>query len=134
MKNVIMSFLILLFACTTKHNKIVVSQSLLDSIKKVSDTSFSKKYRTDDFAKATYYINKNDSTVFQLMYNKDSLLTQLIGTKNGKKIIEQSFYNNGQLKAQLQFDSFGKKTGKAIYYYENGKIERTALFKDGVAE
>jgi antitoxin component YwqK of YwqJK toxin-antitoxin module len=125
--------LLCLLSCNTKQHKITVSKSLLDSIKNVCDTNYTKRYRTDDFSKAVYFIKRKDSIVYQIMYNKDSSITQILGARKGIKILEQNFYNNGQLIATLQFDTIGKKTGVGIYYYQNAVIQRIGNFKDGFA-
>lgn len=125
--------LLLMFSCNTKQHKITLSKNLLDSIKKVCDTSYTKRYRTDDFSKAVYFVKRKDSIVYQIMYNKDSAITQILGARKEIKILEQNFYNNGQLIALLQFDTTGKKTGVGIYYYQNGVVQRSGNFKDGFA-
>jgi len=116
-----------LFGCSSKKEMaplaIRVNYNLLDSVKRISDSTYVKKYGTKKFANATYYIGNKEAVVCQVMKDLSDTIRQIIVTKNGKRNFIAEYYGNGQLVANLPLDSFGQYHGQSIYYYQNGFIE-----------
>jgi len=122
-----------LLGCEQKQSceKITFNQSVLDSVKKKSDTSYTRKYRTEEFAVADYFINRKDSTVCQIMKDTGGIIHQVIMAKNDRRFFTAEYFDNGQLKAKLPFDKNGKFDGTAEYYFENGCVMRKGSFVHG---
>ncbi|CAN5407384.1 hypothetical protein BH11BAC3_BH11BAC3_43290 [soil metagenome] len=136
MKLLIFVFICLLItSCASTEKKIqqltAVDYHLLDSVKAKADTSYSKKYGTIKFANAFYFINKNDSTVCQVMKDTADSIRQVIITKKGKRSYFSEYYANGQQVAFFQFDSLGQYNDSAKYFYENGLLESSGKYKNG---
>jgi antitoxin component YwqK of YwqJK toxin-antitoxin module len=108
-----------------------VNKTLLDSVKQKADTIYSKRYRTEEFAEADYYVNKHDSTYCQVMKDTGGIIRQVIMAKKDIRFFTAEYYDNGQLKAKLPFDSKGKFDGPAEYYFENGCVMRSGSFVHG---
>ncbi len=105
--------------------------SMIDSIKNESDSTYSKPYFTRDFALAEYYFTKKDSTLIQIMKDKDSMVRQIIITKNKTRKFTAQYYPNGQLMAKYLLDNFGQFNGDAEEFYENGFIKASGVYKSG---
>jgi len=134
MRNIIYSLLFFfLFSCRQKQSceKITFNQSILDSVKKKSDITYTRKYRTEEFAFADYFLNRKDSTVCQIMKDTGGIVRQVIMSKKGIRFFTAEYYDNGQLKAKLPFDTNGKFDGEAEYYFENGCIKSNGNFVHG---
>ena len=88
--------LLYIFSCTQKnsHAKILAT-SFIDSIIKTSDSSYTKSYYRTDFVTATYYTNKKDSTVCQLMKDSAGIIRQIIIAKKNVRIFYGPYYKNG---------------------------------------
>lgn len=128
---------ILLFvtaACNKKPAcpKTGIILSLIDSIKRNSDSSYKKRYRPNEFARVEYYISKKDSGLSQVMKDSAGTIRQLIITKKNIRTYYAEFYANGQLKGSLPLDSLGKFNGPAVYYYENGCMQSEGKFLHGL--
>jgi antitoxin component YwqK of YwqJK toxin-antitoxin module len=113
-----------------KH-RITVSLSMLDSIRKASDSTYKKPYFTRDFATAEYFMNKKNSTLTQVMKDKDSVMRQVIITKNKLRIFTAQYYANGQLTAKYELDRFGQYDGYSEEFYEDGRVKRSGNYKSG---
>lgn len=129
--------IILLAAC---HEKESVKPQLkkidtawLDSVIKHSDSSYSKKYKAADFAKADYYLDRKDSSVCQVMRDTAGNVRQVIISKKNLRTYFAQYYSNGQLQADLKLDLFGQYDGPAVYYYENGAVKSKGVYKDGLS-
>ena len=124
--------LLYIFSCTQKnsHAKILAT-SFIDSIIKTSDSSFTKSYYRTDFVTATYYTNKKDSTVCQLMKDSAGIVRQIIIAKKNVRIFYGSYYKNGQLQANLPQDEFGQYHGNGSFYYEDGSLQSNGNFTHG---
>jgi antitoxin component YwqK of YwqJK toxin-antitoxin module len=109
-----------------------LNSSLIDSLKNHSDTSYTKKYRPNEFATVEYFLNRKDSTVGQLMKDSAGTTRQIIFTKRSIRTYYAEFYSNGQLKATLLLDSAGNYHGSAIYYFENGCVKSKGKFHHGL--
>lgn len=105
---------------------------MLDSVKKKSDTSFTKKYRTAEFDMADYYVNRRDSSYCQVMKDNHGNIRQIIMAKKEIRFFTAEFYENGQLKGRLCFDKDGKLDGPGEYYFENGCAKSRGIFHHGL--
>lgn len=115
----------------TIQKKIAVA--LLDSITKNSDSTYSKKYRTRDFATADYYLFKKDSSLCQVMKDSAHTIRQILVTRKNTQTYFAQFYANGQLIADVKLDDFGQRDGNATYYYQNGNIKSSGIYHHGLA-
>ena len=125
-------------ACTDNNNKKAtvlkkVDSAWLDSIVKNSDSTFSKKYRTADFATADYYLFKKDSSVCQVMKDTAKTIRQILVSKNNVRTYFAQYYTSGQLIADVKLDNYGQPDGSATYYFENGQIMRAGKYRHGLA-
>ena len=125
-------------SCTSKNIKNEsalkkVNTVWLDSIVKNSDSTFSKKYRTADFATAEYYLFKKDSSVCQVMKDTAKTIRQILVSKKNIRTYFAQYYANGQLIADVKLDNYGQPDGSATYYYETGKIMRAGKYRHGLA-
>ncbi|CAN5157344.1 hypothetical protein BH11BAC5_BH11BAC5_18770 [soil metagenome] len=124
-----------MLGCNTQKEKPYlvtgVNYSWLDSIKKSSDTTYIKKYGTNKFATATYYINSKEAITCQVMKDLSDSIRQIIVTKNNKRIFIAEYYGNGQLTAKLPLDTFGQYHGPATWFYENGYKESDGEYVHG---
>jgi antitoxin component YwqK of YwqJK toxin-antitoxin module len=124
-----------MLGCNTKMKTMSsvtgVNYNWLDSIKENSDTSYVKKYGTNKFATATYYINSKAAVTCQVMKDLSDSIRQIIVTKNNKRIFIAEYYGNGQLTAKLPLDTFGQYHGPATWFYENGYKESDGEYVHG---
>lgn len=126
-----------LFACTQKNIKRVAGiteaeTQMLDSIKKHSDSSYTKKYKRPDFVTAEHFLSSKDSTATQVMYDSAKKIRQILISRNDRRIFFEQFYANGQKIADLKFDELGQYHGPAFYFYENGEIQSSGNFRHGL--
>ena len=126
-------FLQMLLSC---HNhmdavKISADRHMLDSIEQHSDSTYIKPYYRNDFKDAYYYISKKDSTVTQVMKDKQAVIRQIIIQKNKKRIYAAQFFANGQLMYSYKFDNFGQYDGLSEEYYSTGIVRRKGIYKHG---
>ena len=104
---------------------------MLDSVEQKADTTYTRKYRTEEFAFADYFINRRDSTACQVMKDTGGVVRQVIMLNRGVRFFTAEYFDNGQLKAKLPFDKNGKFDGPAEYYFENGCVMRSGSFVHG---
>jgi antitoxin component YwqK of YwqJK toxin-antitoxin module len=97
--------------------------AMLDSLKQSSDSSYTKPYFTREFVTATYFVNKKDTSIVQVMKDKDSVIRQVITTKNKTRMFTAQYYSNGQLMAKYELDKFGQYNGYSEEYYESGFVK-----------
>lgn len=109
----------------------VIRKEFLDSVKKNSDTTYTKPYRNNEFVFADYYINRKDSTLCQVMRDSASHVRQVIITRKSSRVFTAEYYSNGQLKALLPLDSDGKFDGLSKSYYENGCLKSKGAYYHG---
>lgn len=125
-----------LFGCSAKKSKVPfairVNYNWLDSIKLASDSAYIKKYATNKFANATYYLKYKEAIICQVMKDTEDTIRQIIITKNNKRNFVAEYYANGQLVANQPLDSFGQYNGAATYYYQNGLIESKGDYAHGL--
>ena len=125
----------IILSCQSKvHSekyKITVDIAMLDSVKKQSDSTYIKPYFTRDFATAEYFINRKDTTLTQVMKDKNSVIRQVIITKNNIRIFTAQYYSNGQLMAKYVLDKFGQYDGYSEEFYEEGSIKSSGTYKSG---
>ena len=123
--------LIFLFSCKQNDSVKNLDRVWLDSIIKNSDSSYEKPdYRTD-FVTASYYINKKDSTVCQIMKDSAGIIRQVIIAKKDVRIFFGAYYKNGQLQANLPLDEFGQYHGTGKFFYEDGNLQSTGTYSHG---
>jgi len=129
----VLVMLSVLLSCKENNycKKITVDKSLLDSVKKKADTSYTKSYRSKEFANAEYYINRKDTTVCQIMKDTADQVRQIIMSKRDTKLFNAEYYGNGQLKAHLPLDENGRLNGKGEFYFENGCVKSKGIFYHG---
>jgi antitoxin component YwqK of YwqJK toxin-antitoxin module len=135
MKLVFRLLVVLFFVgCKVKNTcpGISVDNGMLDSVKKKMDTSYSKPYRSQEFATTEYYINKKDTTVCQLMRDTANQIRQVLIAKKEKRIFTAEYYSNGQLKASWSLDNEGRLNGAATLYFETGCIKSKGVFHNGL--
>jgi hypothetical protein len=121
------------FSCTRQNsNSKILAGSFIDSIIKHSDSSYEKPYYRTDFVTATYYLNKKDSTVCQIMKDSSGKIRQIIIAKKNTRLFFGSYYKNGQLQADLPLDAFGQFHGTGSFYYEDGRLQSTGYFNHGL--
>lgn len=121
------------FSCKEKPvcEKITVDKARMDSAKEKSDTNYIKRYRSQEFVSAEYYINHKDTTVCQIIKDSAGQVRQVIMAKKNTRFFTAEYYPNGQLKADLPLDKEGKYDGTGIFYYENGCVKSTGAFHHG---
>jgi antitoxin component YwqK of YwqJK toxin-antitoxin module len=120
------------FSCTQKNsNSKILASSFIDSIIKQSDSSYEKPYYRTDFVTASYYINRKDSTICQLMKDSAGKIRQIIISKKDIRIFFGSYYKNGQLQADLPLDEFGQYHGFGKFFYEDGSMQSTGNYTHG---
>jgi antitoxin component YwqK of YwqJK toxin-antitoxin module len=112
--------------------KITVDNSLIDSVKKVSDSSYVKPYYSGYFASATYYLNSADSTLMQVMKDSSNKVRQVIIAKNNKRLYFTQYYANGQLMASYYFNADGQNDGESKEYFENGAVSMSGKYSNGL--
>jgi len=134
MKSVLFFFVLglFLFSCSQKsgNSKILVSV-FIDSIIKTSDSNYTKPYYRTDFVTATYYINKKDATICQMMKDSAGKIRQVIISKKDTRIFFGSYYKNGQLQADLPLDAFGQYHGTGKFFYEDGSLQSSGNYSHG---
>lgn len=124
--------IIVVFSCIQKNsNSTILASSFIDSIIKHSDSSYEKPYYRTDFVTASYYVNKKDSTICQLMKDSAGKIRQVIISKKGTRIFFGSYYRNGQSQADLPMDAFGQYHGTGKFFYEDGKLQSSGNYTHG---
>jgi antitoxin component YwqK of YwqJK toxin-antitoxin module len=120
------------FSCNQKNgNSKILAGSFIDSIIKHSDSSYEKPYYRTDFVTASYYVNKKDSTVCQLMKDSAGKIRQVIIAKKDIRIFFGQYYPNGNLQADLPLDTFGQYHGTGTFFYEDGSLQSTGNYNHG---
>ena len=123
---------LLFLSCSQKKGSSKnLATPFIDSIIKHSDSSYEKPYYRTDFVTASYYVNKKDSTVCQLMKDSAGKIRQIIITKKDVRIFFGSYYKNGQLQAHLPLDEFGQFHGIGHFYQEDGSMQSTGNYTHG---
>jgi antitoxin component YwqK of YwqJK toxin-antitoxin module len=133
MFTVFIALLLLIFSCKQKKvHSAKLDINWLNAVINKSDSSYTKPYYRTDFVTATYYTNKKDSSLCQLMKDSAGIIRQIIiVTKNIRTFFGQ-YYKNGQLKADLSLDEFGQYHGAATNYFEDGAVESSGSYMHGL--
>ena len=97
-----------------------------------ADTSYSKPYFGNDFVTASYYINRKDSTLCQVMRDSSKKVRQIIIVRKGIRTFYSQFYRNGQAIAILPLNKQGRFDGDAILFYADGAIKSKGKYYDGL--
>lgn len=125
----------LYFGCASeKKHPDKLDKAWLEAIIKHSDTTYTKPYFRTDFVTATYYVNRKDSSICQLMKDSAGIIRQVIvETKNIRTFFGQ-YYTNGQLQAWLPLDEFGQYHGEAVFYYQDNTVQSAGEFQHGLRQ
>jgi antitoxin component YwqK of YwqJK toxin-antitoxin module len=124
--------LLTIVGCSQKNKDArFLTNALIDSIIKHSDSSYEKPYYRTDFVTAAYYLSKKDSTVCQLMKDSAGNIRQIIITKKDARIFFAQYYPNGNPQADLPLDSFGQFHGTGKFFYEDGSLQSTGNYNHG---
>jgi hypothetical protein len=120
------------FSCNSQNNNSKkLDSAWLDSIIKVSDSSYSKPYYRSDFVTAYYYVNKKDSSLCQVMKDSASNIRQVIVIKKDVRTFFGQYYSNGHIQANPSLDEFGQFHGAGIFYFVNGSVQSQGTFTHG---
>ena len=129
--------LLLLLSCRQPQNAgfrklATVDLELFDSLKKESDSIYSRPYLASGFSQAEYIINKKDSCITQVMKDSSGKIRQVIISKNRIRIYTAQYYANGQLKGSYALDKFGQYHNAAEEYFENGFVRESGFYTSGL--
>lgn len=105
------------------------------AVKTVLDESVLMKLDTParhDFYFVGEYLNKDDSLITTILRDSLGNIVGLNQRSKGATIFASEYYANGQEKGDVPFTRDGKLTGKAVYYYENGKIRSSGRLANGI--
>ena len=116
----------------SKQKSNTLNHSWLDSIIKKSDSSYTRPYKRTDFVTSVFYINKDDSTILQIMKDSADSIRQIIIAKNDIRTFFAQYYANGNLQADLPVDEYGQHHGKAVFYYDDGNLQSSGIFNHGL--
>ena len=128
---------IIICSCTEQNSNNKVSlktfnRTWLDSIIKLSDSSYIKPYKRSDFVTAIFYINNKDSSICQVMKDSAGIIRQVIISQKNIRSFFGTYYKNGQVQADLPLDEFGQYHGTGIFYYEDGNLQSQGNFTHGI--
>lgn len=129
-----LTLIILFTSCSDRAgntNAKTINRPWLDSMIKISDSSYTKPYKRTDFVTAVFYINKKDSSVCQVMKDSSDSIRQIIIAKKDIRTFFAQYYPNGNLQADLPLDSFGQYNGTGKFYYEDGNLQSTGNYTHG---
>lgn len=135
--NTLFLFILSIVSCTQSDdphpfmdNKL--NKAWLEKIIRKSDSTYIKHYFRKDFVTASYYINKKDSTLCQVMRDSSENVRQVIITKNDIRTFFSQYYPNGQAVFINHLKEDGKFEGDAVNYYSNGKVKSKGKYHDGL--
>lgn len=133
----LISISVILLNCKQRDNAANSISERLDTawlagIIKNSDSSYTKSYYRTDFVTASYYINKKDSTLCQVMRDSLERVRQIITTKNDIRTFYAQYYTNGHIQAVLPLDKVGKYHGNATVFYQDGTIKSEGKYEHGL--
>lgn len=126
--------IILIFGCSSENEKseievIKYDSELLAEIQSNYDSIYVDSPMRDDFWTIEHYIvnSENENLIF-----RDSLknVVGIIKRHNGKNYYTAEYYSNGQLKGKINYSSLGIIDGPSRYYYHDGRISSSGLWKD----
>ena len=90
----------------------------------------------DSFYTKWYSLLKKNNVLFEgkkqdVFYNYYNGYVEGVGKMNNKMYVGKWIYynNHGQLKAKGEYNKQGEKTGKWTWFYKNGKVKETAMYK-----
>ena len=129
-------FIVMLYSCNSNNKSAIgamkINYNMIDSVKKASDTSWSKKYRSLDFFTADYYVTKKDSIVTQIMKDSAGNVRQIISAKYDRiRLFFAQYYSNGNLQANLPLDELGQFNGTGKFFYEDGSMQSSGNYTHG---
>lgn len=104
---------------------------MLDSIAKISDTTYTKPYKRTDFVWATYYADTVNKTICQVMKDSSQQIRQIIVSKKNIRTFFGQYYPNGQMIDSLPLDELGQYHGLSVSYYESGQKKSEGNYLHG---
>jgi antitoxin component YwqK of YwqJK toxin-antitoxin module len=131
-----MIFLLLAAGCkeenTTPFINNKLNRSWLEKITGNSDSTYARPYFRSDFVTASYYINKKDSTLSQVMRDSSERVRQVMIEKKGVRTFYAQFYPNGQAIAILPLNAQGQFHGDATLFYPGGQVKSKGSYHNGL--
>ncbi|HEV7780981.1 MAG TPA: hypothetical protein VGO58_06925 [Chitinophagaceae bacterium] len=112
--------------------KRTILEKWLDSVISKADTGYIKPTERSDFTTTEYFIDRDDSSVCQLIKDSLGVIRQIIIAKKDTRTFFAQYYANGQLQADLPLDEFGQYHDTAAYYYEDGVVESRGVYRHGM--
>ena len=113
------------------NNKL--NKNWLQKIIRLSDSNYSKPYYRREFVTASYYMNKRDSTLCQVMRDSSQQVRQIIIEKNSIRKFYAQFYPNGQITAMVKLNQQGQLEGEATNFYPNGNVKSKGKYYNGLS-
>lgn len=132
----ILVLMIAVTACTEQNRQAAIGikkidHAWLDSIIQASDSVYEKPYKRTDFVTAVFYLNRKNSSVCQVMKDSANVIRQIILVNKNVRTHFAQYFANGQLQAELPLDAFGQYDGKAVSYYEDGRVQDSGHYAHG---
>lgn len=108
-----------------------LNNSWLKSIISKSDSTYTRPYYRSDFVTASYYINKKDSTLTQVMRDSSERVRQVIVETKGVRSFSAQFYPTGYAIAMTGFNTQGQFHGGATFLYPDGRVKSKGQYANG---
>ena len=133
----IASIMVMCVACKNKKREAVVNiikvdTAFFDSIRRNSDTGFTRIIGVGEFYSAEQYYTGGDSIVSKIMKDTAGHITGFVQFHKNVRTAYAEYYGNGQLKGKLLPDSQGQFDGQAVYYYEDGSVKSEGVYDKGL--
>jgi hypothetical protein len=128
----LLAFIILSIGCSSRYedSKIEVIKydtTLIKSIEAGFKLIQVENLHREDFWTIKHY--KKDSIEYRLMRDSLENVVAIVNYVNDKFISGKEYYTNGQLMGKTEFVN-GKFDGKATYYFRDGRVKSTGMWKD----
>ncbi|MET0392642.1 MAG: hypothetical protein ABW019_05855, partial [Chitinophagaceae bacterium] len=108
-----------------------LNNAWLKNIINSSDSAYSRPYYRSDFVTASYYINKKDSTLAQVMRDSAERVRQVIVEKNGVRSFSAQFYPTGYAITIAGLNPQGQFHGQATFLYADGRVKSKGQYENG---
>jgi hypothetical protein len=132
----IMGMLVFVISCRNKMEGPVevirIDPSFIDSIRKESDTSYTRSIGAGEFYTAEQLLDREDSTITKILRDTAGRVTGMVQYRKGIRTFIGEYYINGQLKGKIPLDDKGQVHGEARYYYEDGRVRSEGAFQHGL--
>ena len=128
----LLTFIVLAIGCSSRYDDSAIEvikydTTLIKSIKSDFKLIRIENLHREDIWTSKHY--KRDSIEYRLMRDSLENIVAIVNYVNGKFISIKEFYTNGQLMGKTEFIN-GKFDGKATYYFSDGRIRSTGMWKD----